>query len=252
MKYYITVIICIISVNPSIIGQTKTDCFEIKYLDFFGIENTEEIKWPPSELDPLLLEDYTKFTARKTNFLIPLIVFQLKDYHPSCPKQKDTSIYRKLLQLYSKIRQHDFLKLTVQPVSSQLEFIRQDYYNQVLNDSLLPFMNSTVDDGPFYGLVSEFIPNYKEGQSKKTDFGKIFITKNAGKNFITVVNKEGRHLWTRIMTRDAGYPLPDIIFSEKEIVKTSLGYRIIMFAGGEALNLYLKSNGEFRFYFHSW
>ena len=39
-----------------------------------------------------------------------------------------------------------------------------------------------------------------------------------------------------------------LIISKNDILKTSLGYQLRMFSEGEELNLYLKSNGEFRFY----
>ena len=255
MKHRILILISVFILTASAFGQTVTNCFEIKYLDFFGLENMDTVKWPASQLDPLLVTDFAKDAGRrpaKTNFLIPFIVLQLKDYFPACSKQSDTTTYRKLTQLYSRIRQQDFSKLKTLPVSAQLEFIRQDFYKQVQNDSLLPYMSYTTDDGPFYGQPSKYIPNYKEGQLYKTDFGTLIITKSSGKVFITVLNKQGKHLWTRIMTGNSNHLLKEIRFSEKDILKTSLGYQLRMFSEGEALNLYLKSSGEFRYYFHSW
>lgn len=255
MTHRILILFTSFFLTASAFGQTVTNCFEIKYLDFFGLKGMDTVKWPASQLDPLLLTDFTedaKEKSTKTNFLIPFIVLQLKDYFPTCSKQSDTTTYRKLTQLYSKIRQQDFSKLKVQPITTQLEFIRQDFYKQVLNDSLLPYMGFTLDDGPFYGQLSKYIPNYKEGQSYKTDFGTLFITKNSSKVFITVLNKQGKHLWTRIMTGNSNRLLKEISFSENDVSKTSLGYQLRMFSEGEALNLYLKSSGEFRYYYHSW
>ena len=239
----------------SVVGQAHTNCFEIKYLDFFGIENMDTLKWPPSELDQLLLTEFTKEPkekSRKTNFLIPFIILQLKDYHPNCLRQNDTATYRKLTQLYSKIRQQDFSKLTGQPISAHLELIRHDFYKQVQNDSILPYMGYTLDDGPFYGQLSKYIPNYKKGKSHKTEFGTLFITKYTSKVFITVVNNQDKHIWTRIMTGNSNRPLTEISFTENDTIKTSLGFQLRMFSEGEALKLYLKGNGEFRYYFHSW
>ena len=96
--------------TTSILGQSKKDCFEIKYLDYFGVENLDTIKWPSSELDQLLKTDFANDETeknRKTNFLIPFIVLQLKDYHPSCSNNSDTATFRKLKELYFKIRQQD-------------------------------------------------------------------------------------------------------------------------------------------------
>lgn len=255
MKHLILILFLSFILTLAAFGQAKNNCFEIKYLDFFGIEGMDSVKWPASQLDPLLLTDFTKDVkekSAKTNFLIPFIVLQLKDYFPTCSKQSDTTTYGKLTQLYSKIRQQDFFKLKLQPISAQLEFIRQDFYKQVQNDSLLPYMAYTLDDGPFYGQLSKDIPDYKEGQYFKTDFGTLFIIRSSGKVFITVLNKQGKNLWTRVMTGNSNRPLTEISFSEKDVLKTSLGYRLRMFSEGKALNLYLKSSGEFRYYFHSW
>lgn len=254
MRNRILIIIFTFVLTSSAFSQTLTNCFDIKYLDFFGLER-DTLKWPTSQLDGLILIDFTKDTngkSTKTNFLIPFIVLQLKDYFPTCPQQSDTATYRKLTQLYSKIRQQNFSKLKVQPISEQLKFIRQDFYEQVLNDSLLPYMSYTLDDGPFYGQLSKNIPNNEKGKSYKTDFGTLIITKSSSKVFVTVLNKQGKHLWTRIMTGNSDRPLTEINFSEKNVSKTSLGYKIRMFSEGEALNLFLKSSGEFRYYFHSW
>jgi len=213
------------------------------------------MKFPASELDQLLITDLAKNKKekdRKTNFLIPFIVMQLKDYYPTCSTNIDTSTFRKLKQLYFKIRQSDISIINDKSISNQLEFIRQDFYSQVQNDSLLPFMSYTLDDGPFYGQLSKYIPNYKKGIAYTTDFGKFFITKYSNKVFVTVINKQGKHLWTRIMTGNLNRQLTEINLSKENIKTTSLGYTIVMFSEGEALKLYLKSNGDFRYYFHSW
>ena len=85
-----------------------------------------------------------------------------------------------------------------------------------------------------------------------TNFGTLFITKYSSKVFVTVINKNGKHLWTRIMTGNSNRQLTEIDLSKENIRATSLGYTIRMFSEGEALTLYLKSNGDFRYYFHSW
>lgn len=255
MRHITLILFSTFCLTTSIWGQTQKDCWEIKYLDFFGIENLDTIKWPAAEIDQLLMTDFAKFNTgenRKTNFLIPFIVLQLKEYHPSCSNNADTTTFRKLKELYFKIRQQDASTINSKPVSTQLEIIRQDFYSQVQNDSLLPFMGYTLDDGPFYGQLSSDIPDYQKSKSYKTDFGTLYITNNAEKTFLTVVNNQNNHLWTRVMISEAGRYLSEISFSENDIVKTSLGYQLRMFSEGEALNLFLKSNGDFRYYFHSW
>jgi hypothetical protein len=255
MKTLILIFVTIFYTTATILGQDKRDCFEIRYLDFFGIENLDTIKWPVSVLDQLLTTDFLQDEndkAKRTNFLIPLIVLQLKGYHPSCATRSDSITFRKLKELYYKIRQQDVSAFDYAPIASQLEKIRQDFYLQVQDDTLLPYMNFTLDDGPYYGQLSEIIPEYKKGETYKTEFGTLCITRETGKVFLTVLAPHGEHLWTRIITGSGNRFLNDIAFSENNVLKTSLGYKLRMFSKGEALTLYLKSNGAFRYYFHSW
>jgi hypothetical protein len=257
MKFirYFALIMLTFCFERTTFGQTLTDCFEIKHLDFFGIEPMDTFKYAQKELDALLLFDFTKRPENnpaKTNFLIPYIIFQLKRYHPSCATETDTSTYRKLKQLYFRIRNEDMSVIEGKPISKQLKYIRRDYYKQLQNDSLLPFMNYSVDHGPFYGLIPNKKPKYNRGTAYKTEFGKLIITKDIDRVFITVINKQNKHLWSRVLTVNSNRLLTDIQFYEERIVKSSLGYVIQMFSENEALNLYLKPNGGFRFYFHSW
>jgi len=244
---------CLLTITA--IGQSASNCFEIKYLDFFELDNTDTLKWPAKELDQLLTTDFAnegRSRDKKTNFFIPMIVSQLKGFYPACTTNSDTSTFRKLTQLYCKIRQQDFTSLSSKSIAMQLEDIREDFYVQVKNDSLLPYMSPTFDDGPFYGALSKYIPGYTKGQSYKTEFGTLFITRHAGKIFLTVLDKQDKHLWTRIMTGNNNSYLTDLSFTGKDVLKTSLGYQLNMSSAGEALSLYLKPGGDFRYYFHSW
>lgn len=235
-------------------SQSQKDCFEIKYLDYF-VGDTSDFSWPAEELDQLLMEDFASTEGeknRKTNFLVPLIIFQLKNYHPLCAKKPDTLLYAKLVQLYSRIRQQDYAILAGLTVEAQLDFIRADYYKQIANDSLLPYLSFTLDDGPLYGEVPVVIPDYKKGNMYDVGFGKLFLLNKSGKISLTFENKDGKHVWTRLMTGVSKLPLSNLLFSKENVFSTPFGYVLQMSANGESLNLFLKSNGEFRYYFHSW
>lgn len=251
----ILLLLSVLFYTSAITAQTLSGCFEIKHLDFFGIEQTATIQWPITEIDQLLATDFTKQAAGihpTTNFLVPFIVYHLKDYHPSCATQTDTVRFKKLKELYCKIRQQDVLALNSQPIITQLEIIRADYYAQVQSDSLLPHMVYTIDDGPFYGTIPTAIPDYKKGNSYSTPFGTLYITKHTEKIFVTVLNTQGAHLWTRMMTVSGNRPLTELEFSGKDIFASSMGYTLRMFAEREALTLFLKADGGFRYYYHSW
>ncbi|TDO29232.1 hypothetical protein [Sediminibacterium goheungense] len=253
--YNILLFFTILFCTSTITAQPQSTCFEIKHLEFFDIQQTDTIQWPVSEIDQLLSTDFTKDITGihpKTNFLIPFIVYQLKNYHPSCATQTDTVRFRKLKELYCKIRQQDVSALNSQPIITQLETIRADYDAQVQTDSLLPYMMYTIDDGPFYGTIPTTIPDYKKGSSYTTPFGTLYITKHTEKIFVTVLNTKDQHLWTRMMTVNGNRPLTELEFSGKDIFTSSLGYALRMVAEREALTLFLKADGGFRYYYHSW
>ena len=82
MRFKILTII-LFAINLNSFGQNSElkDCYEIKYLDFFGLDQMEIIKWPESEINGLMKMDFDKDRGDsmiKTNFIIPMIVYQLK------------------------------------------------------------------------------------------------------------------------------------------------------------------------------
>lgn len=234
-------------------AQNK-DCFEVKYLDFFGVADFDTIKWPDSELNQLLKTDFTKNEKDekfKTNFLIPMIVLQLKGFHPTCEKLPDTTQYNKLIQLYFNIRQQDKSVINGKTIPQQLEFIRQDYYDQVLNDTLFPLMNYTLDDGPLFGQLSKYIPKLDGGKFIETDFEKLTIIESNEKLFLVATNKNQEVLWSRIMAGTSDRILKDLYFGKNPFFKTSRAYIVSMGAEGERLTLYLNLDGNFMYYYHS-
>ena len=260
MKHRAIILLISFCVTTTVVGQSKTDCFKIKYLNFFGYEDDLDTsifkirKWQESDLDSLLEMDLTVLGNKKypkTSNAIPSIVFQLKDYYPGCSDSTNTEIFRKLKKLYYKIRKKDISTLDNESIPRQLEIIREDFYSQVQDESLLLCFNSW-DDGPLYGQLSQEIPDFKKGRLYKTEFGTLYITNNSEKIYITVLDNEGKHLWTRLMTGVYNDILPDMEFDEKDIIKTSFGYVLLMYSDGEKLSLYLTTDGDFRFYFHSW
>ena len=250
------VTICTAILLLTIHGRGQNNgCFEVKYFDFFGISELGTLKWRTGELDTLLEFDFSEdeiSKRTKTNFLIPLIVHQLKNFYPLCPILSDTTYYFKLIQLYFNIRQQNISVINGMRVAQQLEFIRQDYYDQVLNDSLLPYMEFTLDDGPIYGRLSDSLLNFNSGKIFEIDFGKLFIVDSNERIFLGAADRQMNVKWTRIMTSAFGEYLKDLEFSLDPVYKTSRAYIVSMYSQQERLTLYINLEGEFMYYFHSW
>lgn len=181
-----------------------------------------------------------------------MIVFQLKDFHPKCSNKSEPERYQKLIKLYFRIRDQDFQPFQDKSVAEQLEFVRDDFYSQVLNDSLLVHMTYSMDDGPLNGEIPKRVPNFKSGKHVVTDFGQLTIQKNAGRIYLIATDHKKRTIWVRIMTGVVPKQyLTDLEFNEGAVEKTSLATRVHLHTS-ERLTLYLKNDGRFMYYFHSW
>jgi len=241
--------------NQPIRAQEKK-CFAIKYLDFFELSDTEEVRWHDRDLDTMLKTTFFDKSvapkSAKTNFLIPLLVLQLKEFHPACNSNTDTIRYNKLLAIYAKIRDIEMAFLKRKNRKEQLEFIRNDFYSQVLDNSSLPYMVFTTDDGPLYGKTEISIPASEVKQTIYTDFGTLSSLIIENTPYLIAKNKNSKTLWIRQLTNEGGRPLKNLILPENSATKSSRAYVFNLFAENEALTLYLELDGRFMYYFHSW
>ncbi len=250
-------IILFLAINLTLLGQESDskDCYEIKYLDFFGLDQMEIIKWPQSELDGLLKMDFEKDrngSPIKTNFIIPSIVYQLKEYHPNCKTEIDTIYFNQISELYLKIREIDSTKLLNKSITEKIDFIRTDFYSQVENVEYLPEMTMTFDDGPFYGVEFEQESELKPIKTQETDFGILSVSKIDNKTILTSKNKSGELIWQKSITGLSDRNLTELHFTENPIEYNSVATVAHMYSEGERFTLYLKSDGSFMYYFHSW
>lgn len=243
--------ISIVIFSNSAIGQGN-DCFEIKYLDYFGLSSDDSVPLDIAQWQKLLDHKIVDEDKKRTLFFIPFIISTIKGFHPLCNRQKDTTAYNVLTKVYSRIRGIDMRSLQNKPIAAQLEFFRDDFYQQVQNDSLLPYMKYTMDDGPFYGKDTSYT-EAKDNQLLLTTFGTLVISKcSKDVTCITVIDQKNRIRWTKKMVKNNDNAIQNISLGKENIYKTSLGYTIVMSGDGEKLTLYLKDNGDFRFFFHSW
>jgi hypothetical protein len=250
-------ILFLLTLNLTMCGQESDlkDCCEIKYLDFFGLDQMEIVKWPQSELDKLIKIDFTEERGKskiKTNFLIPMIVYQLKEYHPNCNAKIDTLYFNNISEMYLKIRDINLLEFQNKTIIDKIDFMRADFYSQVENIHYLPKMKMTFDDGPFYGVDFEGEQEIKPIKIQNTEFGTISVSKVEGKSILTSKNKSGDIIWQKSITGLSDRSLTELYFSENPMEYNSVATVAHMFSGGERLTLYLKNDGSFMYYFYSW
>lgn len=231
------------------------ECYEIKYLDFFGLDKMEIVKWPESELDELLKMDSNEKKENaeiKTSFIVPMIVYQLKEYHPNCTTKIDTVYFNKIFEIYLKIRAIDSNKLLKKSIEEKIDFVRDDFYYQVENVNYLPKMTTTFDDGPFYGEDFHDKSELKPIQIQETKFGTLAVSKVDDKTILTSKNKNGEVIWQKSITGLSNRNLTELNFNENPMEYNSVATVVHMYSEGERFTLYLKNNGSFMYYFHSW
>jgi hypothetical protein len=256
MKIRILLIISLaISINSFGQNSESKDCYEIKYLDFFGLDKMEVIKWPESEIKGLMKRDFKTDRGNstiKTNFIIPSIIYQLKEYHPNCKAEIDTLYFNQISKLYLKIREIDTTEITNKSIAEKIDFMRADFYKQVENVDYLPKMTMTFDDGPFYGVEFEQESELKPIKTQETNFGLLSVSKVEDKTILTSKNKNGEVIWQKSITRLSDRNLTELNFTENPMEYNSVATVAHMYSEGERFTLYLKKDGSFMYYFHSW
>ncbi|HMJ09358.1 MAG TPA: hypothetical protein VK468_10160 [Pyrinomonadaceae bacterium] len=192
-------------------------------------------------------------STRPTNWLIPLVAFQLEDFHPACGDSNDVDRFEKLMTLYLAIRKVDVRGIRNGSIPTQLSWIRSDFYRLVQNESNLPYMIFTMDDGPLTGEVRKSVPKVESQNTIRTLFGKLTVGKANGKLVVIAANRNNKIMWSRLLrgTNPARY-LKNANLSQVEVQNTSLATVVSFYADGERLTLYTKPSGEFLFYYHSW
>lgn len=235
-------------------SSDDVDCYKISHLDFFGLEDLEtEIRWPESEtegLKKLVRKEQARDSTVRTNFVVPMIMYQLQKLHPNCVDRVDTNYIDRLVELYLVVRQLDQELMTIQTISEQIDFVRDDFYELLKDDLNLIKMSFTFDDGPFYGIDTDEKGTLVE--SLATNFGSLDISSIDGQSVLSAMTKNGEQIWSKIITGLQGRSLGEIDHSEFWLTETSLATTIHLYAEGEALTVYVKNDGRFMYYFHSW
>lgn len=238
----------------SVSGQANgSECFEVKYLDFFGFKG-QKVSWPDSEIEGLLQSKDNQPT-HSTNFLVPMIVKQIAEYHSCGNNKSDSDRFRKLVKLYLKFRRGKPESL-VPTISADkaIELIRKDFYDQVNDDELLHELIFTMDDGPFKGENAESFPTGKDIVPViiNTRFGSIKFVQAKERIYFGALDKNDKMLWLKILQGASGQYLKTFSPEKINLEEFEAVGCLTLFVNGERLTVYLRPNGSFIYYTHSW
>lgn len=228
--------------------------YEVKYLDFFGLEHVEAFRWSDDEIKKLLTMDFKegrKNPSKKTNYIIPIIIFQLKELHPNVTKKIDVNFFNQLTELYLKIREIDEAEIANKSVAEKIDFMRDDFYWQVENDQYLAYMLMTYDDGPFQGIdfKEEITSNPLDFQ--ETNFGSLSTFQLGDKTILVAKDKSQKVIWQKSVTGFVDEKLSYLCFTSDAIQYTSAATIVKLHSESEKIVLYLKNDGRFLFYYNS-
>lgn len=234
-------------------------CFEIKYLDFFSLTEDDVPPLAEKQLDQLLAMNFSAAPGQRTNFLIPRLVYYLRDYHPNCRK-KTVAVdqFERLVQLYCRIRHLDYEPFRRKEPAAQLELIREDFYRQTADENLLSRMIFSFGDRPLYGeTLDEGSFDLEIEEQLATGFGHLALARSPGKTYLAASDKKKKIIWIRALTgqRPEKRYFTNVRFDKRRtrsIRKTSLAWIVPLVADGERLTLYLRPDGRFMFYSSTW
>ena len=127
-----------------------------------------------------------------------------------------------------------------------------DKYHQLSeDDSEFYKLILTMDEGPFWGL--DMNTELEQISEVLVDDYVLIIRGNESEKTLELVDKDGELKWRKIMARSSNYKFERLKFAVNPIrVKDDLGYKIALSGDGELIQLYLRKNGGFRLFFHSW
>lgn len=224
-------------------------CPPQRHFEFFSLVG-KRVRWPDSELAGLLGSEYAK-PYEKTNFLIPPLVLQINEFDPKCQTADDVARLEKLLAIYLQIRSIPSGRISQLSIGDRVEFVRRDFDQQVSDDTLLPKMIATFDDGPLYGKDLAKSPKGK-GVDAPTNFGKMSFFRLGDGIAVAAFTRKNTLLWAKRLTGTVPERYLQKFSEPIEVTSSETATVVSLFVDGEKLCLYTRPDGRFIFYSHSW
>ena len=245
-KLTLAVTICLCSVSAAL---SQTACIELKHYEFF-LSGTKE-RWSEGSLENLI---EAKPNFNDSGWLIPAIVEQLKRYEPACGTREMDRQFELLLQLYSVVRGLPVLADASVSSHDKLRLMRNDFQMQLNDDRGFDHLIYSMDDGPLTGKpISAARAKPLASRNHDVPFGKLRFSNTRTGVVVTALGRTGRELWSRSLQGVNPKRPPKAAQLETLVVEqTDFVVAARISVDGEKLTLYVRPNGRFMFYRHSW
>lgn len=248
MKRLITLIHICLYASLVLKGQPNSEkyCFGIAELDF--IDDEGQFDWDTAVVNPIELKEMVNNSRPNefsgVSFLTPLIINNLRLFHPDCNKRTDSSEFSTLVRLYN-LQRRSYFSIEYAARKATIESIVTDFKAISLVDSLLGNMMQFMFAGPFYGNELTSVPgDFIVSDSLITDNGKYYLFTENRKG-ILAYKVNNQYKWIMSLNEEAHFSEA----SFKQFYEYSLGSSVWINNGGDGMVLHFRKNGDLRFYF---
>ncbi len=258
-KILLLTILVLISFKPIITSAQTCEVKDIKYLSTYIDSRMWEVAGGNAAINLEVAQEMSSLGDKKiesATIYIPMLIKEIERYYADYNLDgSEKSILLEISKIFSKIWSNE--SFVISNESSEIEVCQKvnliiDRYHQVSqDDSEFYKMIFTFDDGPFMGIDTDLELNKIKEIS--IDDKKLILRGNGSENTLEVKDKSGQLLWRKIISRSEEYKITNLVFADDPIrVNNELGYKIALYGDGELVQLYLRKNGAFRLFFHSW
>jgi hypothetical protein len=185
------------------------------------------------------------------------MLHQVKDYYERDDWTKDEKDFgQEVSKFFAATLDNDDLKISERDNNTfcqGLNKLKQAFYALCEDDNVFYQMIYTLDDGPFYGLNTDLTFPIKDSLKLDDIDAKMYLREQGDTCTLELVDRNGQTKWKKIVARSDEYYIRDVGFANEPVRdKNELGYKIGFFGSGEFIHLYLRTDGAFRLYYHSW
>ncbi|MFT4601474.1 MAG: hypothetical protein ACI857_001654 [Arenicella sp.] len=247
------------SCNSENTNSDNCNIQEIKYLSTYIDSRMYDVAGGNAEIDLKTAQEMCNMDRemlKEARHLIPMLLQDVGMYFSdSILETHEKLLISEFSKIFSKIWKDE--TLVIESDATELEYcektdlIIDKYHEFSENDSEFYKMIYTLDDGPFFGIDTDSM--YSKIEEIALDEKTLILRGNGTENTLEVTNQSDELIWRKIIARSSDYIIHTLEFADKPIrVNNKLGYKIALYGDGELVQLYLKKNGSFRLFFHSW
>lgn len=261
MKYKIISILIFSFFNYSLTIDNQNECSikPIKYLEIYINSRMWEVAGGNSNINletAREMAEIEKDELEAADFFIPIIINQIKYiYSDHILEENEKNILIQFSKFLERKWNNKNFKIMKESsgteICEKVNMIIDKYHLLSEDDSEFYKMIFTLDDGPYFGYDTEI--ELKKIEEIQIDNFKLVLRGNKLKYTLELLDIDGSLKWKKLIAKSKNHYITEMGFSNQPIrVKNELGYKVALYGEGELVQLYLKKNGEFRLFFHSW